>query len=113
MDEHDAAPQSRTDRAPEFRRIFSNHFFIRFAPGDTNITFSQLIDVSGSSEQNVIQEQVNIVLSWTQLKMLGEYVSSAVQAMERDGGPIITTGLSVEELQKQSTEIVKGFTIRK
>ena len=113
MAEQEAVPQLRTERSPDYRRLFSNHFFLRFAPGDANITFSQLIDVPGSTSQDVIQEQVNITMSWTQLKMLGEYISSTVQAMEREVGPITSMGLSIEELQKQSNDIIKGFVIRK
>lgn len=114
MGEPEAAQNLVTGRVPDYRRVFSNHFFIRFAPGDTSITFSQLIDEPpGASLQNVIQEHVNIIMSWTQLKMLGEYISATVQEMEREVGPITTIGPSIEQLEEQSREIIKGFAIRK
>ena len=113
MGEQESGQNLVTERIPDYRRIFSNHFFIRFAPGDTSITFSQLIDTPGSSVQNIIQEHVNITMSWTQLKMLGEYISATVQEMERDVGPITTIGPSVEQIEKQSREIIKGFAVRR
>ena len=113
MAEQEAAPQLRSERSSDYRRFSSNHFFLRFAPGEANVTFSQLIDVPGSTLQDVIQEQANITMSWPQLKMLGEYISATVQAMEREVGPITSIGLPVEELQKQSNQIIKGFVIRK
>lgn len=113
MTEQEVPQTNPTERAADYRRFFSNHFFLRFAPGDANITFSQLIDSPGSTAQDVIQQQANITMSWIQLKMLGEYISVAVQAMEQEVGPIISIGPSTDELQKQSSEIVKGFAIRK
>lgn len=113
MAEQEESPKQSAARSPEYRRIFTNHFFLRFAPGDINITFSQLVDLQGLGALSTVQEEVSISMSWTQLKMLSEYTSAAVKAMEHEAGPIITTGLSVEELEKQSNEIVKGFLIRK
>lgn len=113
MAEQEASQKLLAERSPDYRRFFSNHFFLRFAPGEANITFSQLVDIPGSTSQDVIQEQANITMSWPQLKMLGEYISWTVQAMEHEVGPIASVGLPMEELQKQSTEIIKGFTIRK
>ena len=113
MAEQEAAPEVQSDRSPDYRRFFSNHFYLRFAPGDANITFAQLIGLPGFSPQNIIHEQANITLSWPQLKLLGEYISATVRVMEREVGPIPSVGLTMEELEKQSTEIVKGFAIRK
>lgn len=113
MNEESESARQSPARSPEYRRIFSNHFFLRFAPGDVSITFSQLVDPHGLGELNVIEEEVSISMSWTQLKMLAEYTSATVHAMEHQGNQIITTGLPVEELQTQADEIVKGFAIRK
>ena len=79
---------------------------VRVSPREFN-------DVPGSTLQDVIQEQANITMSWPQLKMLAEYISATVQVMEREVGPITSVGLPIEELQKQSNEIIKGFAIRK
>lgn len=105
--------QESFERHPDFRRFFSNHFYLRFGPGDANITFSQQINIHSAGPQNTIQDLTNITMSWTQLKMLGEFISSTVQAMEREVGPIVSIGPSLDALQRQSTEIVKSFAIRK
>jgi hypothetical protein len=101
------------ERSPDYRRVFSNYFLLRFAPGDANITFSQTIDHPGSSLQNVFYEHINITMSWPHLKLLGEYVTMAVQEMERAVGPIVSVGITKEELQKQAVAIIKEFAIRK
>ncbi len=109
------APQNllQWERSPEYRRIFSNHFNFRFAPGDGNITFSQTTEPPGASPQNVILEHINITMSWPHLKMLGEYLSMAVEAVEQEVGPIVSIGISREELRKQAAAIVSDFVMQK
>ena len=113
MAEQGSSEQVRHERHPDYRRFFSNSFLFRFSAGDGNITFSELTEAPGAPLQNIIQEQANITMSWSQLKMLGEYITIAVQEMENELGPIINVGLPKEELQKQARAIIKGFAIRK
>jgi hypothetical protein len=113
MTEPNASQLPRWERSPNFRTIFSSYFQFRYSVGDGNITFSQYSEDPGSPTQNIIQEEVRIIMSWPSLKLLGEYLTTAVQEMERELGPIATVGLPKEELRKQAVAIVKGFGIRK
>jgi len=113
MTEQNPSPPFRWERSPNYRTFFCNYFKFRFNVGDASVTFSQFDEDPGSPTQNVIQEQINITMSWAQLKQLGEYIGVAVQEMEREIGPIANIGLPEEELQKQASAIIKGFMIRK
>lgn len=113
MAEQQTSQQPQWERSPDFRTIFSNHFNFRFAPGDGNITFSQLVDAPGSAMQNIVMEQINITMSWPQIKNLVRHLNAVVQEMEEEYGPITTIGLTDEELRQQASYIISGFTGRK
>ena len=103
----------RWERSPNYRTFFSNFFKFRFSAGDASVTFSQFDEDPGSPTQNIIQEQVNITLSWVQLKQLGRYIEVAVQEMEGKVGPIANIGLTKEELRDQAIGIINDFQIQK
>ena len=113
MTEPNASQPIRWERAPNFRAFFSSYFNFRYSVGDGNLTFSQFSEDPGSPTQNIVQEEVRVIMSWTSLKLLGEYITTAVQEMEREVGPIPSVGLPKEELRKQAVGIIKGFDIRK
>lgn len=113
MTDQEVSPPFRWERSPNYRTFYASFFKFRFAVGDGSITFSQYSEDPGSPTQNVIQEQVNVVMSWPGLKQLGEYISVAVQEMEREVGPIASLGISKEELRQQAIAIIKEFAIRK
>ncbi len=113
MAEQEVSQQFSWERASDYRRIFSNHLNFRFAPGEGNITFSQLTETPGSPIQNQILEHINITMSWPQLKLLGEYIAVVIQEMEPEVGPIVSVGIPKEELRKQALAIIKKFHIVK
>ena len=113
MTDKDLPPQFQWERSPDYRSFYSNNFMFRFSAGDGSITFSRFTETPGAQNQNVVLEQVNIHMSWATLKMLGEYVMTAVQEIEREVGPIVYIGLPKEELRKQTGSIIKSFVIQK
>lgn len=113
MAEQEASQQYSWERPSDYRRVFSNHFNFRFAPGEGNITFSQFTETPGSPLQNQILEHINITMSWPQLQLLGEYLAVVIQEMEREFGPIVSLGIPKEELRKQALAVIKEFRILK
>jgi len=101
------------ERSPEYRTIFSNHFRFRFSPSDGRITFSEFMDSPCSELINVMREHIAVSMTWPQIKMLSEFLTAAVEEVEKQVGPIVSLGPTADELRKQSGEIIKAFSVRK
>ena len=76
-------------RADDYKRLYSDIFRTRIGNGDLTLIFSKTthdpgIDVSG----NIIEEQVEVTLTWTHMKVLASLLSSLTQAVETEIGPI-------------------------
>jgi hypothetical protein len=90
-------------RAPEYRTIISDFHRARVGNGTANIIFSQVSHApSAQILGNIIEEKVELVLSWTQLKMVSMNLASIVKAIETEIGPIpVPQGYQVIDANNQ------------
>ena len=76
-------------RSSDFKSTFVDIHQIRIGTGTTNITFSKTAHVIGAAMLgSIVEEQCEIVISWAQMKMLFMNLSSIVNAIEEEIGPI-------------------------
>jgi hypothetical protein len=76
-------------RAADYKTIYSNVFRTRVGNGDITIVFSRATHVPSLAVQgNIIEEQVEIVMSWQQLKMLQEGLRAPVDGIDKEVGEI-------------------------
>jgi hypothetical protein len=78
-----------TIRSPEYKTLYSNIFRPRVGAGDITIIFSKLThSPSLMAVADVVEEQVEVVMSWPQLKMFTETLSTLVEAIDEEIGEI-------------------------
>jgi len=76
-------------RAPDFKVCFSDFHQIRAGNGVLTVVFSKTTHApAGPMIANIIEEHVEVVMSWTQLKMVAQNLSASVSAIEAELGPI-------------------------
>lgn len=76
-------------RAPDFKVCFSDFHSPKVGNGTYTIVFSRVAHAPSSQIlPNVIEEQVEIIMSWTQLKIITENMVSAIAAIEAEVGTI-------------------------
>jgi hypothetical protein len=76
-------------RSAEYRSIYSDIFRARIGSGDATLIFSRLThSPSIAAAGNVIEEQVEVVMSWPHLKMLEHTLRNLVDAIEQEIGEI-------------------------
>jgi hypothetical protein len=76
-------------RAPDFKVCFSDFHRSRVGNGTVNIVFSRTAHAQSLQMlANIIEEHVEVIMSWTQLKMVAENLASAVAAIEAEVGTI-------------------------
>jgi hypothetical protein len=76
-------------RSPDYKTIYSNLFRTRIGNGDITIVCSRTTHTpSLRAPANVIEEQVEVVMSWPQLKMLEQMLRSLVDTLEQEIGEI-------------------------
>jgi hypothetical protein len=78
-----------SSRAPDYNIIFSDIHRARLGNGTVSVTFSRTTHPPGlQTLNNIIEEQCDIVMSWTQIKMVAMNLSAIVTAIEEEIGPI-------------------------
>lgn len=76
-------------RSADYKTIYSNVFRSRVGNGDVTIIFSRLAhNASITAAGDVIEEQVEIVMSWSQLKMFAQALHTLVDAIDQEVGEI-------------------------
>jgi hypothetical protein len=84
-----AAASLTFTRAPDFKTIFADMVRPRIGNGSITIVFGKLSHrPSLQMEANVIEEHIEIVMTWTQFKMVMQNFSSILSAIETEIGPI-------------------------
>ena len=98
-------------RASDYRSIFSDLHQMRIGNGNVYITFSKTTRApSASMLANIVEEQCEIVMTWTQIKMLALNLSAAVSAVEEGIGPIsIPTGFQINPAANLAVVKSLGF----
>jgi hypothetical protein len=84
-------------RAADYKTIYSNLFGTRIGGDDITIIFSRLThSPSILANANILEEQVEIVMSWSQLKMFEQTLRTLVDAIDQEIGEIkIPTGFKI------------------
>jgi hypothetical protein len=84
-----AAPSLTFTRAPDFKTIFSDIVRPTIGNGSITIVFSKLTHKPSLNVQtNIVEEHVEVVMTWTQFKMVMQNFSSILSAIETEVGPI-------------------------
>jgi hypothetical protein len=99
-------------RSAEYRTIYSNVFRPRIGNGDVTLIFSKLDHApSLAANANVLEEQVEIVMAWSQLKMLTLTLNSIVNALEQEVGEVkIPTSFKIDLENQRAVIRTLGFT---
>lgn len=72
-------------RSSEYKVVFSNAFRTRVGTGDITLIFSRVTHTpSVAIAGTIIEEQVEIAMSWPQLKQLAMALTSIVNAIEQE-----------------------------
>ena len=92
-------PSFKFERSPEYRTIYSDLHRFRLGNGTANIVFSRTGHNPGvQMDVTAVEEQVEIVVSWMQLKMIAMNLAATIAALEEEIGDIpIPAGFSVNE----------------
>jgi hypothetical protein len=76
-------------RSADYRTIYSNVFRTRVGNGDVTVIFSRLThNPSITAAGDVIEEQVEIVMTWSQLKMFAQALRTLVDVIDQEVGEI-------------------------
>ncbi len=75
-------------RSSDFRLVWASLVRPRLGAGECTLTFCSIADVPGLSGQAIIQEEVAVTLSWTQLKSLSLQLNDFVFAIEAEMGEL-------------------------
>jgi hypothetical protein len=76
-------------RSPDYKTIYSNLFRTRIGNGDITLVCSRITHApSLKAAANIVEEQVEVVMSWPQLKMLEQMLRSLVDTLEQEIGEI-------------------------
>src|SRR4051812_24221707 len=86
-------------RSPDFRGVYSNVFRMRPGLADFTLIFARLSDLG--SDKLGAEDQVEIYVAPTMLKLMADALQAAVQAHEETWGPIRPTlAVDVEALRQ-------------
>jgi hypothetical protein len=75
-------------RSALYRVIYCHLFRTRLSPGDITLTMGTMTDQRPGDASLIIEDQTAIVMSWAEMKMLAQHLSTLVAAIEQDIGPI-------------------------
>jgi hypothetical protein len=76
-------------RSADYKTIYSSVVRTRIGNGDVSIVFSKTTHApSAAFNANIIEEQVEVVMSWVQAKMFKEVLVSLLQAVDEEIGEI-------------------------
>jgi hypothetical protein len=75
-------------RSALYRVIYCHLFRTRLSPGDITLTVGTVTDQRPGETNLMIEDQIAIVLSWAEMKMLAQHLSVLVATIEQDIGPI-------------------------
>jgi hypothetical protein len=76
-------------RSPEYRTIYSNVVRPRVGNGDITLIFSRLTHAPHIlANAQIVEEQVEVVMSWIHLKMFEQTLRMLVDAIDQEVGDI-------------------------
>lgn len=98
-------------RAPDFKTIFSDLARSRVGNGIVGILFSRVTHPPGAAIlTNIVEDQAEIVMTWTQFKMVIQLWSSLLSAIETEIGPIpLPQSFQVSEDNSRAIVRTLGF----
>src|SRR5437763_11458240 len=79
----------RVTRSPEYRVVYADLYRPRLGNGDVTFVFSRTThEPKVSIEANIVEEQVEVVVSWAVAKLLAIHLGTLMAAIEDDLGEI-------------------------
>jgi hypothetical protein len=98
-------------RSADYRTIYSNVFRTRVGNGDVTVIFSRLThNPSITAAGDVIEEQVEIVMTWSQLKMFAQALRTLVDVIDQEVGEIeIPSGFRLNPEAQRSAIRTLGY----
>jgi len=100
-------------RAPDYKVCFSDFHRSRVGNGTYTIVFSKVAHAPSSQMlANIIEEHVEIIMSWTQLKMVAENMVSAISAIEAEVGTIpLPSNFQINEAGSRAVVRALGLSL--
>jgi hypothetical protein len=101
-----------TTRSADYKETYSNAFRTRIGNGDIAIIFSRLThSPSIEAAANILEEQVEIIMTWSQLKMFEKTLRILVDALDQEVGEIpIPTGFKPNPEGQRSVIRTLGYS---
>ncbi len=99
--ESDPTPILESMRSASFRALYSNFFKYRMSPNDVALTFCNLTDVAEPPARLVSVDEVQVVMSYSQAKVVSEYLALIVSNYEREFGSIRSFGPAPADAELQ------------
>ncbi len=98
-------------RSPEYKVVYSNVFRTRVGGGDITLIFSRITHVpSIAVAGDVVEEQIEVVMSWQQLKQFEMALKSVVDAIEQEVGEIqVPTVFKIDQDGQRAVVRSLGF----
>ena len=77
------------ERVEDYKSLYSDIVRTRIGNGDLTLIFSKMIHVPGMNVGgSVVQEQAEVTVTWTYMKILASTLNALTQAVESEIGPI-------------------------
>jgi hypothetical protein len=99
-------------RSADYKQIYSNAFRTRIGNGDITIIFSRLThSPSLAAATDILEEQVEITMTWSQLKMFETTLRILVDALDQEVGEIqLPTGFKPNPEGQRSVIRTLGYS---
>lgn len=105
---------ARVMRAKDFRVAFANTFRFRTGTNDIGIAFGYQTEVPGpipNSTQNIVQDEVEVVLTPVVLKLLQMAIADNIEAFETTTGhPIELPQFLLDAIAEQKAQLMAAVT---
>jgi hypothetical protein len=84
-------PQISITRSPDYRRIYLDFIRSRIGNGDITVVICKTTHDPNALVPNVngVYEEIEVTMSWTQLKLVHAIFGNFVEAIEHETGPIL------------------------
>ena len=105
-------PSVTMTQSGAYRLVYSNVFRYKIGPGDLNLTFSTVSDSPLGG--NTVEDQISVVLSWPQLKMLTHVLNQIVSGIEAETDsviPVIPNAGFEQDIKEHSRLGVRSFKL--
>ena len=99
-------------RSADYKVVYSNVYRTRIGAGELTLLFGRFAHAPNiRAEVNVLEEEVEVIMTWSQLKMLAQTLSSAIDALEQEIGEVkIPTAFKIDLESQRAAVRSLGFS---